>query len=161
MLQNRQLWNDSSCSIFSKPQTGICRTMICYPLINDTNYATLMDLTFSFLEQINLSYCSVTDVGLLVLASRSPLQNMTILHLSGLSPNGLAAALLTCRGLKKVKLHASFKALLPQSLLAHMESRGCVLHWRDKAFQPQVILLIAFTFNQISFSIRLILIQSC
>ncbi|XP_057534978.1 F-box/LRR-repeat protein 3-like [Amaranthus tricolor] len=90
------------------------------------------------LKQINLSYCSVTDVGLLVLASRSPLQNMTILHLSGLSPNGLAAALLTCRGLKKVKLHASFKALLPQSLLAHMESRGCVLHWRDKAFQPQI-----------------------
>ncbi|KAL2928017.1 F-box/LRR-repeat protein 3, partial [Bienertia sinuspersici] len=90
------------------------------------------------LKQINLSYCSVTDTGLLALASRSPLQNITMLHLAGLSPNGLAAALLACRGLKKVKLHESFKAQLPQSLLDHMESRGCVFHWRDKAFQPQV-----------------------
>lgn len=90
------------------------------------------------LKQINLSYCSVTDAGLLALASRSPLMNMTILHLAGLSPNGLAAALLACTGLRKVKIHESFKALLPQSLLDHMESRGCVFHWRDKAFQPQV-----------------------
>ncbi|XP_021861357.2 F-box/LRR-repeat protein 3 isoform X1 [Spinacia oleracea] len=93
------------------------------------------------LKQINLSYCSVTDAGLLALASRSPLQNITILHLAGLSPNGLAAALLACRGLKKAKIHESFKAMLPQSLLNHMESRGCIFHWRDKAFQPQVISL--------------------
>lgn len=90
------------------------------------------------LKQINLSYCSVTDVGLLALASVSRLQNMTILHLCGLSPNGLAAALLACGGLKKVKLHTSFKALLHPSLLEHMESHGCVFQWRDKPFQPQV-----------------------
>ncbi|KMT05424.1 hypothetical protein BVRB_7g175510 [Beta vulgaris subsp. vulgaris] len=92
----------------------------------------------SNLKQINLSYCSVTDTGLLALASRSPLQNMTILHLSGLSPNGIAAALLSCRGLKKVKLHNCFKTMLPRSLLDHMEKRGCVFQWRDKAFDPQV-----------------------
>ena len=96
------------------------------------------------LLQINLSYCSVTDVGLLALARISWLQNMTILHLSGLSPNGLAAALLACGGLKKVKLHTSFKALLHPSLLEHMESRGCVFQWRDKPFQPQVTLLFSF-----------------
>ena len=60
---------------------------------------------------------------------------MTILHLSGLTPNGLAAALLACRGLTKVKLHTSFKPLLPQSLFEYMEAQGCALHWRDKAFQ--------------------------
>lgn len=90
------------------------------------------------LTQINLSYCSVTDVGLLALASINRLQCMTILHLSGLSPNGLAAALLACRGLTKVKLHTSFKPLLPQPVFNHMEARGCALHWRDKAFQVEI-----------------------
>ncbi|GLU02601.1 hypothetical protein SLE2022_198460 [Rubroshorea leprosula] len=87
------------------------------------------------LKQINLSYCSVTDVGLVALASINRLQNMTILHLAGLTPNGLAAALLACRGLTKVKLHASFKPLLSKSFLDYMEARGCVFHWRNKVFQ--------------------------
>ncbi|KAL4296826.1 hypothetical protein GQ457_12G030290 [Hibiscus cannabinus] len=90
------------------------------------------------LKQINLSYCSVTDVGLVALASLSRLQNMTILHLAGLTPNGLAAALLACRALTKVKLHASFRPLLSQSILGHMEAHGCVFHWRHKAFQKEM-----------------------
>ncbi|KAK8601398.1 hypothetical protein V6N13_058889 [Hibiscus sabdariffa] len=92
------------------------------------------------LKQINLSYCSVTDVGLVALASLSRLQNMTILHLAGLTPNGLAAALLACRALTKVKLHASFRPLLSQSILGYMEAHGCVFHWRHKAFQAIVAL---------------------
>lgn len=87
------------------------------------------------LRQANLSYTSITDVGLLSLASISCLQNMTILHLKGLSPRGLAAALLACGGLRKVKLHSSFKSLLPQSLFEHLESRGCIFQWREKVFQ--------------------------
>ncbi|XP_031282864.1 F-box/LRR-repeat protein 3-like [Pistacia vera] len=86
------------------------------------------------LKQINLSYCSVTDTGLVTLANINRLQNMTILHLMGLTPNGLTAALLSCRGLNKVKLHASFKPLLPRSFLGYMEAHGCVFQWRDKAF---------------------------
>ncbi|KAK9279690.1 hypothetical protein L1049_013370 [Liquidambar formosana] len=89
------------------------------------------------LKQINLSYCSVTDIGLLALASITHLQNMTILHLTGLSPKGLTAALLACGGLTKVKLHTCFKPLLPQSLLNHMEACGCVFQWRNKAFQVE------------------------
>lgn len=93
------------------------------------------DHSVSFLLlQINLSYCSVTDVGLVTLANINRLQNMTILHLVGLTPNGLAAALLACRGLNKVKLHASFKPLLPKSFLGYMEAHGCMFRWRDKAF---------------------------
>lgn len=87
------------------------------------------------LKQINLSYCSVTDVGLLSLASINCLRNMTILHLAGLTPDGLTAALLVCGGLRKVKLHLSFKSLLPPSFRKYLETRGCVLYWRDKAFQ--------------------------
>ncbi|PQQ12320.1 F-box/LRR-repeat protein 3 [Prunus yedoensis var. nudiflora] len=90
------------------------------------------------LRQINLSYSSVSDVGLLSLASISCLQSLTILHLKGLSPSGLAAALLACRGLTKVKLQATFKTLLPQALFEHLEARGCVFQWRDKFFRAEL-----------------------
>ncbi|XP_022729409.1 F-box/LRR-repeat protein 3-like isoform X2 [Durio zibethinus] len=105
--------------------------------INDNGMLPLAQFSQN-LQQINLSYCSVTDVGLVALASINHLQNMTILHLAGLTPNGLAAVLLACRGLTKVKLHASFRPLLPQSILRYMEDRGCVFHWRDKAFQKEM-----------------------
>ncbi|URE44519.1 Leucine Rich Repeat family protein [Musa troglodytarum] len=90
------------------------------------------------LRQINLSYCSVTDVGLLALASVSCLQNMTILHSGGLTSNGLAAILVACGGLTKVKLHSSFKPLIPKPILEHVEARGCVFQWRDKPFQVEL-----------------------
>ncbi|GMJ14842.1 Regulation of Atalmt1 Expression 1 [Hibiscus trionum] len=105
--------------------------------INDNGMLLLAQFSQN-LKQINLSYCSVTDVGLVALASLSRLQNMTILHLAGLTPNGLAAALLACRALTKVKLHASFRPLLSQSILGYMEAHGCVFHWRDKAFQKEM-----------------------
>lgn len=89
----------------------------------------------SYYLQINLSYSSVTDVGLLSLASISCLQSFTMLHLQGLVPGGLAAALLACGGLTKVKLHLSLRSLLPELLIRHVEARGCVFEWRDKEFQ--------------------------
>ncbi|KAK4582280.1 hypothetical protein RGQ29_025452 [Quercus rubra] len=90
------------------------------------------------LKQINLSYSSVTDVGLLSLASISCLHTLTILHLKGLTPSGLAASLLACGGLTKVKLHASFKSLLPQAIFEHLEARGCLFQWREKVFQAEL-----------------------
>lgn len=90
------------------------------------------------LRQINLSYTSVTDVGLLTLASVSCLQSMTILHLKGLTPSGLLAALLACGGLTKVKLQSSFRSLLPQLLFEHFEARGCVFQWSDKVLQAEL-----------------------
>lgn len=90
------------------------------------------------LKQINLSYTSVTDVGLLSLASISCLQSMTVLHLRGLTPRGVAAALLACGGLTKVKLQASFKSSLPKVLCKHLEARGCSFQWRDKVFQVEL-----------------------
>lgn len=102
--------------------------------VNDDGMLPLAQFSHN-LKQINLSYCSVTDVGLLSLASINCLRNMTILHLAGLTPDGLTAALLVCGGLRKVKLHLSFKSSLPPSFLKYMETRGCALYWRDKAFQ--------------------------
>ncbi|XVF55013.1 hypothetical protein PTKIN_Ptkin06aG0002200 [Pterospermum kingtungense] len=90
------------------------------------------------LRQINLSQSSVTDIGLLSLASISCLQNTTILHLKGLTPSGLAAALLACGVLTKVKLQAGFRWLLPHRLIEHLEARGCMFQWRDKVLQVEV-----------------------
>ncbi|XP_078436067.1 RNI-like superfamily protein [Wolffia australiana] len=87
------------------------------------------------LRQINLSHCSVTDVGLLALAGLSCLQSMIIVHVRGLTVSGLATALLACGGLARVKLHVSFKSLLPKNLIDHLEARGCLIQWRDKPFQ--------------------------
>uniref|UniRef100_A0A5B6ZCA3 Putative F-box/LRR-repeat protein 3 n=2 Tax=Davidia involucrata TaxID=16924 RepID=A0A5B6ZCA3_DAVIN len=108
----------------------------CYN-INDAGMIPLAHFSQN-LRQINLSYTSVTDVGLLSLASISCLQSMTILHLNGLTPSGLAASLLACGGLTKVKLQASFKSLLPQLLFQHLEARGCVFQWREKVFQAEL-----------------------
>ncbi|XVE62090.1 hypothetical protein DITRI_Ditri06bG0091700 [Diplodiscus trichospermus] len=90
------------------------------------------------LRQINLSHSSVTDIGLLSLASISCLQNITILHLKGLTPSGLAAALLACGGLKKVKVQAAFRWLLPYQLVEHLEARGCMFQWRDKVLKEEL-----------------------
>ncbi|OVA17218.1 Leucine-rich repeat [Macleaya cordata] len=105
--------------------------------INDSGMVRLAHFSKN-LKQINLSYCSVTDIGLLALASISCLQNVTILHMRGLTANDLAAALVACRGLTKVKLHSTFKSLLPQPFIEHIESRGCAFQWRDKPFQVAV-----------------------
>ncbi|CAI9758864.1 unnamed protein product [Fraxinus pennsylvanica] len=102
--------------------------------IDDTGMVPLAYFSQN-LRQINLSYTSVTDVGLLSLANIRCLQSMTVLHLECLTPSGLAAALLACGGLTKVKLPLSFKSLLPPPITEHLEYRGCVFQWRDKAFQ--------------------------
>lgn len=108
----------------------------CYN-IDDTGMIPLAHFSQN-LRQINLSYSSVTDVGVLSLASISCLQSMTILHMKGLTPSGLAAALLACGGLTKVKLHSCFKSKLPQLLFRHLEARGCAFQWRDKIFQAEL-----------------------
>ena len=99
---------------------------------------------FIIYVQINLSYTSVTDVGLLSLASISCLQNMTILHLKGLTAQGLVAALLACGGLMKVKLQASFKSLFAQPLFEHLEARGCAFQWSEKMFKVRLHFLFIF-----------------
>ncbi|PSS23858.1 F-box/LRR-repeat protein [Actinidia chinensis var. chinensis] len=108
----------------------------CYN-VNDAGMIPLAHFSQN-LRQINLSFSSVTELGLLSLASISCLQSMTILHLKWLTPSGLAAALLACGGLTKVKLQASFKSLLPKPLFEHLEARGCVFQWREKLFQADL-----------------------
>ncbi|KAK3139163.1 hypothetical protein QOZ80_5AG0378810 [Eleusine coracana subsp. coracana] len=105
--------------------------------INDVGMLYISQFSHS-LRQINLSYCSVTDIGLLSLSSICGLQNMTIVHLAGISPNGLIAALLVCGGLTKVKLNAALKSMMPPHMLRNVEARGCVFQWIDKPYKVEL-----------------------
>jgi len=105
--------------------------------INDAGMLYLSQFSHS-LRQINLSYCSVTDIGLLSLSSISGLQNMTIVHLAGMTPNGLMATLMVCGGLTKVKLHEAFKSMVPPHMIKNVQARGCVFQWIDKPFKVEV-----------------------
>ncbi|KAK4274877.1 hypothetical protein QN277_018043 [Acacia crassicarpa] len=87
------------------------------------------------LNQIKLSCCSVTDVGLLALASMSCLNHISIYRLNKLTSYGLAAFLMSCQSLITVKLSTFFKSLLPEHIQESMEARGCVLVWREKESQ--------------------------
>ncbi|XP_019706567.1 F-box/LRR-repeat protein 3 [Elaeis guineensis] len=109
----------------------------CYD-INDDGMLSLGRFSQN-LRQINLSYCSVTDRGLLALASISCLQNMTILHLKGLTPNGLKNVLWACNGLRKMKLHSSLKSLIPQHILEYTQARGCMFQWSNKPYQAELV----------------------
>ncbi|KAG2614519.1 F-box/LRR-repeat protein 3-like isoform X1 [Panicum virgatum] len=105
--------------------------------INDVGMLYLSQFSHC-LRQINLSYCSVTDIGLLSLSSICGLQNMTIVHLAGITPNGLTAALMVCGGLTKVKLHEAFKSMMPAHMLKSVEARGCIFQWINKPFKVEV-----------------------
>lgn len=100
------------------------------PYINDSGLLTLAHFSQS-LRQISVSDTGVTDVGLVSLANIGCLQNIAAVNTRGLSPSGVAAALVGCGGLRKVKLHASLRSLLLPSLINHMEARGCAFLWKD------------------------------
>ncbi|KAJ0235016.1 F-box/LRR-repeat protein 3 [Hirschfeldia incana] len=100
------------------------------PYINDSCLLTLAHFSQS-LKQISVSETGVTDVGLVSLANIGCLQNIAAVNTRGLRPSGVAAALVGCGGLRKVKLHASLRSLLPPSLINHMEARGCAFLWKD------------------------------
>lgn len=57
------------------------------------------------------------------------------MHLKGLSAAGLAAALLACRGITKVKLQPIYRSFLPCRFFEHLEARGCKFEWRQKVLQ--------------------------
>ncbi|CAB82288.1 putative protein [Arabidopsis thaliana] len=107
------------------------------PSINDAGLLALAHFSQN-LKQINVSDTAVTEVGLLSLANIGCLQNIAVVNSSGLRPSGVAAALLGCGGLRKAKLHASLRSLLPLSLIHHLEARGCAFLWKDNTLQAEL-----------------------
>ncbi|GJN28500.1 hypothetical protein PR202_gb16633 [Eleusine coracana subsp. coracana] len=93
------------------------------------------------LSKLDIKKCfEINDVGMLYISqfSHSLRQNMTIIHLAGISPNGLIAALLVCGGLIKVKLNAAFKSMMPPHMLRNVEARGCVFQWINKPYKVEL-----------------------
>ncbi|GJN40444.1 hypothetical protein PR202_gb29657 [Eleusine coracana subsp. coracana] len=93
------------------------------------------------LSKLDIKKCfEINDVGMLYISqfSHSLRQNMTIVHLAGISPNGLIAALLVCGGLTKVKLNAAFKSMMPHHMLRNVEARGCAFQWIDKPYKVEL-----------------------
>ncbi|KAJ7553334.1 hypothetical protein O6H91_06G093900 [Diphasiastrum complanatum] len=84
------------------------------------------------IRQINLSYCPVSNIGLMSVAKLSCMQNMKLVHLKNVSGDCFAAALLACGSLKKVKLVSYLRMLLPAGLIEEMELRGCKMRWMEK-----------------------------
>jgi F-box/leucine-rich repeat protein 2/20 len=58
---------------------------------------------------------------------------MTIVHLAGITPNGLTATRMVCGCLTKVKLHEAFKSMMPAHMInKNVEAHGCVFQWIHK-----------------------------
>ncbi|XP_010558390.1 PREDICTED: F-box/LRR-repeat protein 3-like isoform X2 [Tarenaya hassleriana] len=105
--------------------------------INDSAMLTLAHFS-PCLKQISVSETGVTDVGLMSLGNIGCLQNVAVVQSSGLTPSGLTASLLALGALRKLKLHSSFKTLLPLQLIYHMEARGCAFLWKDQTPQEEL-----------------------
>ncbi|KAL5701063.1 hypothetical protein ACHQM5_026442 [Ranunculus cassubicifolius] len=106
----------------------------CYN-INDTGVWALAQLSPN-LRQINLSYCSVSDMGLMaVMGNMKCLQDAKLVHLTRVSVKGFELALrASCDRMKKLKLLNSFKSLLSTELLQMLPARGCKIRWVGKAY---------------------------
>lgn len=83
------------------------------------------------LQQINLSYCAITDVGLcMLMGNLTCLQDVKLVNLPKVSVNGFELALRACCGrVKKVKLLSSLRYLLSEEILRALRTRGCRIRW--------------------------------
>ncbi|KAK6915629.1 Leucine-rich repeat [Dillenia turbinata] len=83
------------------------------------------------LQQINISHCGISDVGLcMVLGNLTCLQDAKLLHLTKVSVEGFELALRACyMRLKKVKLLSSLRSLLSAEILKMLQGRGCKIKW--------------------------------
>ncbi|XP_071716848.1 F-box/LRR-repeat protein 3-like [Rutidosis leptorrhynchoides] len=83
------------------------------------------------LQQINLSYCAVSDVGLcMMMGNLTRLQDAKLVNLTNVSVRGYELALRACCArLKKVKLVASLRPLLSIEILESLGASGCRIRW--------------------------------
>jgi hypothetical protein len=73
---------------------------------------------------------------------------MTIVHLAGITPNGLTATRMVCGCLTKVKLHEAFKSMMPAHMInKNVEAHGCVFQWIHKPFMPCLDAYVSSSIN--------------
>ncbi|KAL3538208.1 hypothetical protein ACH5RR_001574 [Cinchona calisaya] len=98
--------------------------------IDDTGFWALAHYSRN-LQQINLSNCAISDVGLcMVMGNLTRLQDAKLVNLINVSINGFELALrASCVRLKKVKLLASLRFLLSHEIVEMLGTRGCRIRW--------------------------------
>lgn len=81
--------------------------------------------------QINMSYCSVSDVGLcMVMGNLTRLQDAKLVHLTKVTLKGFELALRASSvRIRKVKLIRPLRCLLSSEILETLHARGCKIRW--------------------------------
>ncbi|KAL8188848.1 hypothetical protein R6Q57_029603 [Mikania cordata] len=98
--------------------------------ISDAGFWSLTYYSWN-LQQINLSFCGVSDAGLCMMMSNlTRLQDVKLVNLTKVSVRGYELALrASCARLKKVKVVASLRPLLSVELLEALEANACRIRW--------------------------------
>ncbi|CAD6268921.1 unnamed protein product [Miscanthus lutarioriparius] len=133
-ITDRSLISLSKCTKLNTLEIRGC------PMITSTGLSEIA-MGCRLLSKLDIKKCfEINDVGMLYLSqfSHSLRQNMTIVHLAGITPNGLTATLMLCGCLTKVKLHEAFKSMVPPHMIKNVEARGCVFQWIDKPFKVEM-----------------------
>ncbi|XP_071691522.1 F-box/LRR-repeat protein 3-like isoform X2 [Rutidosis leptorrhynchoides] len=98
--------------------------------ISDAGFWSLAYYSWN-LQQINLSYCAVSDVGLcMMMGNLTRLQDVKLVNLANVSVRGYEVGLRACCArLKKVKLVATLRPLLSVEILETLGASGCRIRW--------------------------------
>ncbi|PWA55128.1 F-box family protein [Artemisia annua] len=98
--------------------------------IRDTGFWSLAYYSWN-LQQINLSFCAISDVGLcMMMGNLTRLQDAKLVNLTNVTVRGYELALRACcTRLKKVKLLASLRPHLSAELLETLGASGCRIRW--------------------------------
>ncbi|KAJ8772019.1 hypothetical protein K2173_027196 [Erythroxylum novogranatense] len=98
--------------------------------INDLGFLALA-YYLQNLRQVNLSYCTVSDMALcMVMGSLRSLQDAKLVHLCNVSVEGFELALRACCGrIKKVKLVAALRFIFSSEIIELLHASGCRIRW--------------------------------
>ncbi|KAJ7297284.1 hypothetical protein O6H91_Y016500 [Diphasiastrum complanatum] len=85
------------------------------------------------LRKINLSYCAVTNAGLKSIGKMNYIEKLKLVHVQIVILNecNIAATLLHCGSLKKVKLSSYLRPFLSWNAINGLERRGCRFQWME------------------------------
>lgn len=132
-LEMRCLWNVTGTALTALA-TG-CKRLAELDVkdcanIDDSGFMALAYYSRN-LQQINLSHCAISDVGLcMVMGNLTRLQDAKLVNLFNVSTNGLEVALRACCvRLKKIKVVASLRLHLTPDIVETLSARGCRIRW--------------------------------
>ncbi|KAI4310938.1 hypothetical protein MLD38_035880 [Melastoma candidum] len=114
----------AGCSILTELDMKFCEN------VNDSGFWALA-LYSRNLQQINFSYCNISDVAIcMVMSNLTRIQDAKLVHLNGATLEGLELALqASFVRIKKVKLLSALRFKLSPYILDTLRARGCRMRW--------------------------------